>query len=169
MPVTPFPPEASPNATGSDAVLSPSAAPPVAERQEPPAGEHRNIEDVQGLWRQIRSEVAEKKPSLAAFLNSCAPLSVADGCLEIEVKGNAFTLKNIKKQIGLLESACGHVAGSQMRIKLVENIQDSQAKQQKKKETNRLKQDALSHPLVMEALEVFDGRVIDVKIEDSQK
>jgi hypothetical protein len=27
----------------------------------------------------------------------------------------------------------------------------------------RLKQKALSHPLVMEALELFDGKVIDVK------
>jgi DNA polymerase-3 subunit gamma/tau len=94
---------------------------------------------------------------------------VTDGCLELEVKGSAFTLKSIKKQLGLLESTCSHVAGSQMRIKLVENIHESQAKQQKKKETNRLKQDALSHPLVMEALEVFDGRVVDVKIKDSQK
>jgi DNA polymerase-3 subunit gamma/tau len=153
------------NNAGSDAVSTPPAAPPATENRE----ERQNIEDVEGVWQKIQSRVAEKKPSLAAFLNSCTPLSVADGCLELEVKGSAFTLKSIKKQLELLESTCSHVTGSQMHIKLIENIQESQAKQQKKKESNRLKQDALSHPLVMEALEVFDGRVVDVKIKDSQK
>jgi DNA polymerase-3 subunit gamma/tau len=169
MPKIISPPEDSANAAGSVTVATPPSAPPAAERREPPTGKRPNIEDLEGVWQQIQSEVAEKKPSLAAFLNSCTPLSVTDGCLELEVKGSAFTLKSIKKQLGLLESTCSHVAGSQMRIKLVENIHESQAKQQKKKETNRLKQDALSHPLVMEALEVFDGRVVDVKIKDSQK
>jgi DNA polymerase-3 subunit gamma/tau len=169
IPATLSPPEDSANAAGSGTVTIPQAAPPAAKTQEQPTVERQNIEDLEDIWRQIQSQVAEKKPSLAAFLNSCNPSSMVDGCLELEVKGNAFTLKNIKKQVELLESVCSHVLGSQIRIKLVENIHESQAKQQKKKETNRLKQDALNHPLVMEALEIFDGRVIDVKIKDSQK
>jgi DNA polymerase-3 subunit gamma/tau len=157
------------NAAVSDSVPeTPTAAHPAATRQAP-ADKPPNLENLQEVWRKVQSQVAEKKPSLAAFLNSCNPLSAADGCLELEVKGSAFTLKSIKKQMGLLESVCSHVAGRQMRIKLVENIHDTQANREKKKEANRLKQDALSHPLVMETLEVFDGRVIDVKIDDSQK
>jgi DNA polymerase-3 subunit gamma/tau len=157
------------NAATPDTAAATPAAPPAAATREAPVEDRPDLDNLEGAWQRIRSRVADEKPSLAAFLNSCTPLSAADNCLELEVKGNAFTLKNIKKQLGLLEAACSHVAGSRMRIKLVENIDESQVKQKKKRETNRLKQNALSHPLVMEALEVFDGRVIDVKIEDSQK
>jgi DNA polymerase-3 subunit gamma/tau len=169
LPVVPSPATTSGPAVGSGTASAQQAAPPAAARQAHPAGQSPKRKDMEGIWRQIQSEVAEKKPSLAAFLNSCTPLSLTDGSLELDVKGSAFTLKNIKKQLGMLESACSQVVGCQMRIKLVENILDSRAEQQKKKETNRLKQDALSHPMVMEAVEVFDGRVIDVKIKDSQK
>ncbi len=169
IPAVPSRPTASRPAVGSGAASTQQAAPPADKGREHPAGQSPKTGDMEGIWRQIQSEVAEQKPSLAAFLNSCTPLSLTDGCLELDAKGNDFTLKNIKKQLGLLESVCSRVIGSKMRIKLVENILDSRAAQKKKKETNRLKQDALSHPLVMEALEVFDGRVIDVKIEGSQK
>ncbi len=169
IPNVSLPPPASGHAAEPDTTSVRQSAPPEGRKREHQAVQSPNTGDMEGIWRQIQSEVAEKKPSLAAFLNSCTPLSLTDGCLELDVKGNAFTLKNIKKQLGVLESACSMVAGSKTHIKLVENILDSRATQKKKKETNRLKQDALNHPLVMEALEVFDGRVIDVKIKNSQK
>ena len=34
----------------------------------------------------------------------------------------------------------------------------------KKSRTDRLKQEALSHPLVSDAIEIFDGKVVDIKI-----
>jgi DNA polymerase-3 subunit gamma/tau len=140
-----------------------------ANSARPKATQAPNAMDMDALWKKVQSEVAEKKPSLAAFLQNCKPLSMVDGELELEVKGNAFTLRNIKKQLTILQAACRQAAGNDMRIRLVENIEDAQSKNQQKKKTSRLKQDALSHPLVMEALEVFDGRVIDIKIEDPQK
>jgi DNA polymerase-3 subunit gamma/tau len=143
---------------------------PIEDESPDPANAHRSkAADMEDIWQQMQSLAAEKKPSLAAFLSSCTPLSLSDGRFDLEVNGNAFTLKNIKKQLAILETACSQAAGRAMRITLVENIQDSQVRQKQKKKTHRLKQDALSHPMVMEALEVFDGRVIDVKIEDPQK
>jgi DNA polymerase-3 subunit gamma/tau len=135
----------------------------------PKAAQTPNAMDIDAVWQKVQSEIAEKKPSLAAHLQNCAPLSMVDGRLKLEVKGNAFTLKNIKKQLTILEQVCSRATGNDMHIKLVENIEDAQSKNQLKKKTGRLKQDALSHPLVMEALEVFDGRVIDIKIEDPKK
>jgi DNA polymerase-3 subunit gamma/tau len=34
----------------------------------------------------------------------------------------------------------------------------------KKSQADRLKQEALSHPLVADAIEIFDGKVVDIKI-----
>ena len=47
---------------------------------------------------------------------------------------------------------------------MVANPEDVAAKRKQKQKSNRLKQDALNHPLVMKAMELFDGRVIDIKV-----
>lgn len=154
---------------GSATASGPRTSLVDAKHQAPENTDHRKPADIADVWQKMLAQAGEQKPSLAAFLASCTPLSLSDGQFDLEVKGNAFTLKNIKKQLAILEAACSQAAGQAMRINIVENIQDSQVRQKQKKKTHRLKQDALSHPMVMEALEVFDGRVIDVKIEAPQK
>jgi hypothetical protein len=53
-----------------------------------------------------------------------------------------------------------------MKINIVESGKGvSQKKQYKESDrARRLKREALSHPLVTDALEVFKGRIVDVKI-----
>jgi hypothetical protein len=49
-------------------------------------------------------------------------------------------------------------------LEIVANFEDQATHRKEKKKISRLKQEALGHPLVMEALELFDGRVIDIKV-----
>jgi hypothetical protein len=53
-----------------------------------------------------------------------------------------------------------------MKIKIVESGKGTPRKGQSKESDRerRLKKEALSHPIVTDALEVFKGRVVDVKI-----
>ncbi len=53
-----------------------------------------------------------------------------------------------------------------MKIKVVDAPEEAPKKGQHRESdrTRRLKREALSHPVVTDALEVFQGRVVEVKI-----
>jgi len=50
-----------------------------------------------------------------------------------------------------------------MKIIITEKI-DSNNTKNKKKRDNHLKKEALSHPLITDAIEIFNGKAVDVKI-----
>ena len=142
------------------------------DRQTPDSGTQRTEETpvsmagrlgVEELWTQILSRVSQEKPSLAGFLAKCELRGDPGGQLELEINGNDFTFKNVSKNSESLEAICSELAGRQVHLKLVANFEDAEAKQEQKEKAGRLKQRAMSHPLVMEAMELFEGRLIDIK------
>ena len=117
------------------------------------------------VWQQILQQVARDNPSLSANLSKCQIKKFADQTLEVEVPGNGFTLKMIQrdKNMEVLNRICEDILGRRYEVKFTSNstLED---KKRKKKTANKLKQKAISHPLVADAIEIFDGKLIDVKI-----
>jgi len=115
--------------------------------------------------QQIVETIARQNPSLAANLAKCQINKPEGQILLIEVPGNGFTLNMIQrdKNMAVLKQVCADILGSrhEVQLKAVDSAED---KSQKKKNDNQLKQKAISHPLVAEAIEIFDGKLIDVKI-----
>jgi DNA polymerase-3 subunit gamma/tau len=122
------------------------------------------VEDIDALWEQVVREISEQKPSLAGFLGKCTLRSGRDGVLELEVRGNKFTLKSVTKHRQIIETQCNTHLNKPVALEIVANFEDQATHRKEKKKISRLKQEALGHPLVMEALELFDGRVIDIKV-----
>ncbi len=116
-------------------------------------------------WQQIIETIARQNPSLAANLAKCQINKPADQILEIEVPGNGFTLTMIQrdKNMVVLKQVCADILGSHHEVQLKAGS-SAEDKSQKKKMDNQLKQKAISHPLVAEAIDIFDGKLIDVKI-----
>ena len=83
----------------------------------------------------------------------------------IEVLGNGFTLNMIKreKNMAVLNQVCTKVLGRRRDIRFTTGI-SIEDKNKKKKNDNQLKQKALNHQLVADAIEIFDGKLLDVKI-----
>lgn len=127
-----------------------------------PSGPAENPVEV---WQQIIENVARKNQSLAANLSKCQIRKLAGQTLEIEVPGNGFTLNMIQreKNLALLKQICADILGSRHEIQFTtnSNLEDNK---RKKKTANQLKKKAISHPLVADAIEIFDGKLIDVKI-----
>ena len=121
--------------------------------------------DGHSLWKAVLSQVAEQRPSLAGFLAKSEFKSYGNDQLEIEIGGNGFILKNIQKHLGFLEQIAAGIQKRPLKIHLSANIQDAAEKEEQKKKTDELKRQTLSHPVVAEALDLFDGKVIDVKIK----
>jgi hypothetical protein len=69
-----------------------------------------------------------------------------------------------KKNIGIIKKVCGDFFGREMDVIIrTKKITDTKH-QQKHDRKARLKQEALRHPLVADALEIFNGNIVDVKI-----
>ena len=117
-------------------------------------------------WTQISKIISNKYPSLAANLAKCRLKKIEGQRLEIEVPGNGFTLKMIQreKNMAVLQQVCADVLGSRKDIRLSAGTTPDDNYQKKKSHDNELKKKALSHPLVADAVEIFDGKLIEVKL-----
>ncbi len=128
---------------------------------EPPPSEPL---DVERLWASVKIQTEKQKPALAGFLGRCKLRMIGDDQLELLVGGNEFTLKSITRQLPYLENACRRESGRKLTLTTVADYEDTAAKQKQKEKTGRLRQQAMSHPLVTEAMELFNGRVTDIKV-----
>jgi DNA polymerase-3 subunit gamma/tau len=121
-------------------------------------------QDLAAIWLQVIESIAHKNPSLAANLAKCQIIKTTALSLEIEVPGNGFTLNMIQreKNMAVLKQVCADITGRrEIRFTSGNTMED---KHLKKKKDNQLKQKALSHPLVADAIEIFGGKLLDVKI-----
>jgi DNA polymerase-3 subunit gamma/tau len=117
-------------------------------------------------WKSILEIISEKNPSLAANLAKCRLKHVADQRLEIEVDGNGFTLKMIQreKNMELLRRVCADLFGIRMEIILTTADTADNGARKKKTNDDQLIQKALNHPLVADAIDIFNGTLVEVKI-----
>lgn len=181
---TPAPP-ANPSATAPGGAAGPAAQAAAAENAIPPhtASEAPAVDtaapsdtlptpaadapplDTQTLWGNALEAVEREKPSLGALLKRCRIVAVDEGRLTLEVDGNAFAVKSIQKHHAFLEGLFCRLAGCSTTLEVIANTRDASEKQKEREVAEKRKQAALDHPLVMEAMELFGGKVIDVKLE----
>lgn len=85
--------------------------------------------------------------------------------LVIEVSGGEFNIKVIRrnKNIAILKKICSKFFGDAIDLDIINHF-DPDRENQRKTQTALLQQDALSHPLVADTMEIFNGNVVDVKI-----
>ncbi len=120
-------------------------------------------DDPEILWGKIIDAVARKKPSVASNMAKCRLKEVKDNTLDIEVSGNGFVTKMVTKNIEAVKQVCSHFFGRDMQVTLCRK-KDVPAVNSKKPEANgQQEQAALSHPLVSDAIEIFNGTLVDVK------
>jgi DNA polymerase-3 subunit gamma/tau len=115
------------------------------------------------IWKRIGEIVSQKNPSLAANLRKCRLKNSAEQSLEIDVPENGFTINMIQreKNMVVLQQVCMEVFGHKQNIRLT--VSKSMGDHNQKKKDNQLKQKAIDHPLVADAIEIFDGKLIDVR------
>ena len=142
-----------------------SGSPTVAEDSNRTTAETSGGTD--GMWQRIREKITGTNPSLAASLANSRLIKRSDQRLEIEVSANGFQLSMIKRDRSMeaLKKTCREIFGRDMRVDLtVAESKNTDTSPPQKKDENRLKNEALNHPLVSEALDIFNGKLVDVKI-----
>ncbi len=134
------------------------AATPVVHSEDPGVNLDRT-------WKRLFDNISEKYPSLAANLAKCTLKNLTEQGLEIEVNGNDFNINMIQrnKNMAIIKKVCSNLFGKEMDIIIKAKTDRNDKKQREKNQASRLKQEALSHPLVADAIEIFNGKVVDVK------
>jgi len=145
---------------------SPKDPAPSSPKTPTMAGEALENPDV--IWDQLYDIIAQKNPSLGASLSKCRLKQVTADRIEIEVRANGFTLNMLQreKNIEALKKNCTQYFGKDVDVVLTCHPETNDESSKKKSQNdNLLKQKALSHPLVADAIEIFNGKLIDVKID----
>jgi len=69
-----------------------------------------------------------------------------------------------EKNIGIIKKVCRDFFGKEIDVIIgTKKITENKHHQRNSRKV-RLKQEALSHPMVTDALEIFNGKIVDVKI-----
>ena len=118
------------------------------------------------IWHQLLSIFLKKHPSLAANLKNAGIIYMDDERLGIEVNGNAFNISMVKKDknIAIIKQICSKFFGKDMEVAIKAKKEQNNDAQDKKNQADRMKREALNHPLIADAIEIFDGKVVDIKI-----
>lgn len=118
-------------------------------------------------WQCVLTRLMEQQPSLAACLAESRVKSISDRQIELELPPNQFYVNWVKrdKSQAALKQICCEQFGRDMEICLQNPPRTADnADKTDRKETERLKQEALNHPMVETAMKLFQGRIVDIKI-----
>lgn len=148
----------------------------IAKRRSGESGAPSEIEpqkthlDPDAVWNEVYGQISKEHPSLAANLSRCSLKGIFEDRLEIDVIGNGFTLNMIQreKNVALLTKVFTDYFGKAKRIILNTKVDRSQEIQKKKDRNDKLKKEALHHPLVADAVDIFDGKLIDVTVGETE-
>jgi len=124
--------------------------------------------DEEGLkttGKRLFDLVAKNHPAIAANLVQSHLKALSDQDIEIEVSGSEFNINMIKrkKNLMVLQQVCNEFFGKRMNL-IIHAKKNQHDLPGQKKAADHLRQEALSHPLVSDAIEIFNGNVIDVKL-----
>ena len=117
-------------------------------------------------WVRIVDLLGQRLPALAANLQQSSLVSADEDIFEIEVQGNEFSINRVRRResIQAIRRAVKDLFGWSPKITIHGISKDPAAKREKKIHEDQLKQQALSHPMVSEIVELFQGKVMDVKV-----
>jgi DNA polymerase-3 subunit gamma/tau len=117
-------------------------------------------------WARLVDTLGASSPALAANLQQSALVAADEKCLEIEVNGNDFSINRVKRRdsIQAIRGAAQELFGQSLEIVIHGKSADPAVKQKKKNNEEQLRQEALSHPMVSDVIDLFQGKVVDVKI-----
>ncbi len=145
--------------------------PPVENTARPdqePAdggGQNKAPYDPAKTWDRLLDRIKDASPALAASLTDSTVSSITGDTIEIEVNGNEFNFSMVKreKSLAILQEICDAFFGKKMKLIIHEKKIQNTLREKNNTEKN-LKQEALNHPLVSDALAIFNGHIVDVKL-----
>jgi DNA polymerase-3 subunit gamma/tau len=157
-----------PDAGSADNAISHDAtdAAPVKQTAEPPPASIDN----KAVWAQLLETIELEAPALAAALGNSILKKIDAQSLEIEINGSDFNYKLLQrpKNLARFRALCAAHFGRELDIRIAPGQHGQITRKTGKGRRDQLKQDALRHPLVSDTVEIFEGRILDVKLKEEE-
>jgi len=145
-------PAATPASAGNEPLPDP-------ERVQP--GDHGPGNDA---WRRIIARIAETKPSIAAALSRSQLVSVSEQAFTVKVSDNDYSMNLVKKNLSMIDAMCREHAGRGIHVDFFNDDTELNPATSAKQKADDIRQKLLNHPLLADAVEIFSGKIEEIKI-----
>ena len=124
-------------------------------------------------WKEFINFAKKKKPPFASLLEHGHPLALNEGMLEIGYPGKSFYLERMQEadNLSFLHNLAKEFFKRTLKVKIsslnlnsIDRGRGEEGKGPKKNSRQDKQEEALNHPLVREAINVFGGRVVEIKL-----
>jgi len=131
------------------------------EKAESPENRSTNLKQ---LWQELRSKICKQIPSMASPLSNCKLTKLTDQEVFIKITDSKFNINLLNRKKESLIKVCCDFFGKKMDLVMEIVINSENDHKNKFNQSNSLKEEAVRHPLVADAIEIFNGNVVDVKL-----
>ncbi len=140
----------------------------ICEKEESTNAALKYSGNLEQTWQELFSIFNQRCKALVPCLEKAVLTKIGEDFLEISVGGNSFFADRLKekKSIDAIQEVCLQFFDRHMQINIVEiaEVASVEKKSTRNDKAVQLRKEALNHPVVMDALEIFDGKIVDVKI-----
>ena len=159
-------PKAQPHSksTADDLASAPATAgnKPSADPDEVQPGGHGTGNDA---WREVIARIAETKPSIAAALTRSQLVSMSEQTFAVRVRDNDYSMNLIKKNLTMIDAICRELAGRKIQVDFFSSDSEENPTASAKQKADDIRQQLLNHPLLADAVEIFSGKIEEIKIK----
>ena len=139
----------------------------AASRMEvAPAGEGVVLAPTGDAWQRVIEAVAGSQPSLAATLKRCVLKQGGRERVEILASGNSFVAQKLKheKNVAIIRKACAEAYGGAPEVIVTVSQEDGGSPSERRDRRQAQVNQTLSHPVIIDAVDIFNGTIVDVKV-----
>lgn len=116
-------------------------------------------------WQRVIGQIGKAKPSIAAALSRGQLTSVSSEKFIVAIRDNEYTMNLIKKKLEMIQAICRQSADRDIEIDFADDKKGHTQVETAKRKANELRQQLLNHPLVADAVDIFSGKIEDIKIK----
>lgn len=116
-------------------------------------------------WDQVIAAISKQKPSVAAALSRLTLTAVTGKAFSVKVRENDFTAKMVKKNLAMIEKICQEQTGRAIGVDFKVDDTETKRAEDVKQKSDTLRQQLLNHPLVADAVDIFNGKIDEIKIK----
>ncbi len=141
------------------AETSADVPPPVEKRPEP---------DQAPIQERLLAAIGQHHPQLSGVLPQCRVAQVDQDQIVIEFQGNGFQAGLLQRAQEAIEALCREQLGRALGLVIRTAAGEVTGSRRRAQDRNLIKKEALHHPLVDEAIKLFEGRVVEVRIPEGE-
>ncbi len=120
--------------------------------------------DPNRIWEELRTAICKKIPSMASPLSRSVITQLTDDKIFLSIRENQFNLNRINTKKTVLTEICSDFFQKEMVLVLDMKVDTDYDQKEKNSRENQKQDKAIRHPLISNAIEIFNGNIIDVKV-----